>query len=75
MEITDLRSVSVNSHMIHMSNYVTTSALSRDYVIIGICPSVCLFVYLLVNSVSQKLIDGFSSNFHRLSLFTEVRTD
>ena len=29
-------------------------------------PSVCLFVSLLVNSITQKLIDSFSSNFRTL---------
>ena len=34
---------------------VITSALRGGYVIVGVCPSVSFFV----NSVTQKLIDGF----------------
>ena len=45
---------------------VITSVLHGGYVIIGVCPSVCLFV----NSVTQKLICGFFSNFHTLSTYT-----
>ena len=37
---------------------------SGAYVIIGGCLSVCL----LVNSVTQKVMNGFSSNFQRVSI-------
>ena len=43
--------------------YIITSTL-RGFVIGDVCPSVGLFVSLFANSIAQKLIDGFSSNFH-----------
>ena len=45
---------------------VITSALCRGYVIDGVKPSISLLVSLFVNSITQKHIDGFSSNFHTL---------
>ena len=54
--------------MVHNGSWFITSSMgenkaaSRGYVIVAICSPVGLFV----NSVTPKLIDGFSSNFHKL---------
>ena len=47
---------------------IFTSAFLGGYVIIGVYPSVCVSVCLLVNSVIPRFIDGFSSNFHIASV-------
>ena len=71
--------MSVNEEIIILWVYCTysicmiTSDLYGGYVIIGVCPSVC--VCLLENSVTQKLNDGFSSNCHPLSIYALVRAD
>ena len=46
-----------------------SSALCGGYVIIGVCPSVSLLVFLFVNSITQNPIDGFSSNFQTLCTY------
>ena len=38
---------------------IITSTLRGGYVIVGVSPSVCQLICLSVNSVIQKLIDGF----------------
>ena len=61
--------------VLESDNQIITSAFCGGYVIIGIHPSVCSSVCLSVNSIIQKLIDGFSSNFHPLSTYALGRAD